>query len=251
MYYSEWFEEDEICQQALIKAHPRRLFHVSLFDWIVLEELRRLLRSSYENATPNLCWVSCAINKGGFFGDCIRRRSRHTFASLWGACLRVASLWRTNSRGDSCFPGVHHSSVCRGLLFCVRKAYIFQEFDEGPLPTCVGWIFQNVHLWKVSAAVAPQSKNLARRPLCHKVNLQSCVARRPLCHKVNLPRCEARRRRFIMTCDIFGTGQTNILGLCYLFGKTYKQPTVAPLKSLKSTHSTKLLHLLRRTIRYH
>ena len=72
--------------------------------------------------------------------------------------------------------------------------------------------------------------------------------RRPLCHKVNLPSCVARRRRFIMTCDIFGTGQTNILGLCYLFGKTYKQPTVAPLKSLKSTHSTKLLHLLRRTI---
>ena len=61
--------------------------------------------------------------------------------------------------------------------------------------------------------------------------------RRPLCHKVNLPRCEARRRRFIMTCDIFGTGQTNILGLCYLFGKTYKQRKVAPLKSLKSTHS--------------
>ena len=25
-----------------------------------------LLRSRYENATPNLCWVSCAINKGGF-----------------------------------------------------------------------------------------------------------------------------------------------------------------------------------------
>ena len=25
-----------------------------------------------------------------------------------------------------------------------------------------------------------------------------------------------------MTCDIFGTGQTNILALCYLFGKTYK-----------------------------
>ena len=93
--------------------------------------------------------------------------------------------------------------------------------------------------------------NLARRPLCHKVNLQSCVAQRPLCHKVNLPRCEARLRRFIMTCDIFGTEQTNILGLCYLFGKTYTKPTVAPLKSLKSTHSTKLLHLLRRTIRYH
>ena len=75
--------------------------------------------------------------------------------------------------------------------------------------------------------------------------------RRPLCHKVNLPSCVARRRRFIMTCDIFGTGQTNILGLCYLFEKTYQQPTVAPLKLLKSTHSTKLLHLLRRNIRYH
>ena len=32
-----------------------------------------------------------------------------------------------------------------------------------------------------------------------------CLARRPLCHKVNLPRYEARRRHFIMTCDIYGT----------------------------------------------
>ena len=39
-------------------------------------------------------------------------------------------------------------------------------------------------------------------------NLPSCeVARRPLCHKVNLPRCEARRRHFITTSDIFGTGK--------------------------------------------
>ena len=60
----------------------------------------------------------------------------------------------------------------------------------------------------------------AQRLLCHKVNLLSCVARRPLFHKVNLPRCEARRRHFIMTCDIFGTGQTDILALSYLFGKT-------------------------------
>ena len=112
----------------------------------------------------------------------------------------------------------------------LRKAYIFQEF------------------------AVPQSKSTelcSRRPLSHKVNLQSYLARRPLCHKVNLPKSEARRRRFIMTCDIFGTGQTNILSLCNLFGKTYKQPTVAYFKSLKSTHSTKQLHLLRRTIRYH
>ena len=31
------------------------------------------------------------------------------------------------------------------------------------------------------------------------------LARRPLCHKVNLPSCVARRRHFIMNCDIYGT----------------------------------------------
>ena len=78
----------------------------------------------------------------------------------------------------------------------------------------------------------------ARRPLCHEVNLMSCVARRPWCHrvhlnlpscvarrplfqKVNLPRREAWRRHLIMTCDSFGPGQTSILALCYLFGKTW------------------------------
>ena len=40
-----------------------------------------------------------------------------------------------------------------------RKAYIFQEFAEGLLSICVGWIFQNVHLSKISAAVVPQSKS--------------------------------------------------------------------------------------------
>ena len=64
---------------------------------------------------------------------------------------------------------------------------------------------------------------VAQRPLCHKVNLPSCVARQPLCHKVNLPRSEARRGHLIMTCDIFGTRQTNTLTLCYLLGKTSPQ----------------------------
>ena len=69
-------------------------------------------------------------------------------------------------------------------------------------------------------------------PLCHKVNLPSCVVRQLLWHKVNLPRCEARRRHLIMTCDIFGTGQTNTLTLCYLLGKTYK-----PLSSHWNQHA--------------
>ena len=62
----------------------------------------------------------------------------------------------------------------------------------------------------------------ARRPFFHNVNLPSCVARRPLCHKVNLTRCEARRRHFIMTCDIYGTRQTNSLASCFVFEKTYR-----------------------------
>ena len=101
------------------------------------------------------------------------------------------------------------------------KMFIFQKFRR---PLC-----HKVNLVQTC---------VARRPLCHKVNLvQTCVARRLLYNKVNLPRCEARRCHFIMTCDIFSMGKTTILGPCYSFGKTYKQPTVAPLKSLKSTYT--------------
>ena len=34
MYYSERFEVevDEICQEAFVKAHPRKLFQASLFE---------------------------------------------------------------------------------------------------------------------------------------------------------------------------------------------------------------------------
>ena len=110
-----------------------------------------------------------------------------------------------------------------------------------------------------SSAVVSQSKSTELcssaavvQLLCHKVNLPwcevnlpSCVARRPLSHKVNLPRCKARRRHLIMTCDIFGTGQTNTLTLCYLLGKTYKPAhSSAILESLKSTRSTTLLEKL-------
>ena len=114
-------------------------------------------------------------------------------------------------------------------------------------------------LWKMCAIPGASIKpGLVRLPLCHKVNLLSCVARqplsghkvnllscearRPLCHKVNLPRCEARRCHLITTSDIFGTRQTNTLTLCYLLGKTYKPAqSSATLKSLKSTRSTKVL----------
>ena len=99
-----------------------------------------------------------------------------------------------------------------------------------------------------SAAVMPQSKFTELRSsaaILSQSEFTSCVAWQPLCHKVNLPRCEAQRRHLTMTCDIFGTGQTNTLTLCYLLRKTYKSAhSSATLESLKSTRSTKLLEKL-------
>ena len=69
-------------------------------------------------------------------------RRRHTFASLW----------RANSRGDSCVLGVHLSKVCRGLIFCLRKAFIFWKvcwIFVKRTSICVYWIVQSVHLSEV------------------------------------------------------------------------------------------------------
>ena len=99
-----------------------------------------------------------------------------------------------------------------------------------------------------SAVVMPQSKFTelcSSAAVLSQSKFTSCEARQPLCYKVNLPRYEARRRHLTMTCDIFGTGQTNTLTLCYLLGKTYKSAhSSATLEALKSTRSTKLLEKL-------
>ena len=93
-----------------------------------------------------------------------------------------------------------------------------------------------------SAAVIPQSKFTelcSSAAVLSQTKFTNYVARQPLCHKVNLPRFEARRRHLTMTCDIFGTGQTNTSTLCYLLGKTYKSAhSSTTLESLKSTRST-------------
>ena len=174
----------------------------------------------------NWCAPACAINKG-------LHLCRHTFASLWGHCLRFASLWRANSRGDSLVLGVHFSNVFWDLLLFV---FVTRAYFKSFLKVYYRSVFiesSKVVFWKCV------------RLLTHASMKPGCLARRLLCHKVNLPRCEARRRHFIMTCDIFGTGQTNILALCYLLGKTYNPAhSSATLKSLKSTHSTKLLERL-------
>ena len=118
---------------------------------------------------------------------------------------------------DLCLLNRPKRSSFRSLLlnFTLNKAFIFFSMVR-------------LCLWKMSAIPGA----------CIKPGL----VQRPLCHKVHLPRCEAKRRHLIMTCDIFGTGQTNTLTLCYLLGKTYKPAhSSATLESLKSTRSTKLL----------
>ena len=63
-------------------------------------------------------WVSCAIFIREVFSRLHVRCRRHTFASLWGACLPFASLWRAYSCGDSCVLGVHLRS---DMLSKLRK----------------------------------------------------------------------------------------------------------------------------------
>ena len=76
------------------------------------------------------------------------------------------------------------------------KAFIFQKFAVKVYFGLNLHIFQ--HDLSLSLEMSPTpgaciKPGLVRRPLCHKVNLPSCVARRPLCHKVNLPSCVARQ----------------------------------------------------------
>ena len=166
-------------------------------------------------------WVSRAINKGGFFEI---------------ACVVVVDTHLP--RLEALVYVLAHFDALTDLVIHVSLAFILQTFAEifysvfvkrssfkSVLNLCKAYIFKSL-LKVYYPSVFAESFNTFifqkfRRLSCHKVNLTSCVARRLLCHKVNLPRCEAQRRHFIMTCDILGTEQTNILGLCYLFGKTY------------------------------
>ena len=146
---------------------------------------------------------------------------------------------------------VKRSSFKSLLNLC--KVYIFQEFAEGLLSICVCWIFQNVHVSKVSAAVVPQTKSTelgssaAVVPQSKSTELCSSAAIVPQSKSTEMWSSAVPFHHDLW----YFWHWTNEHFRSMLFGKTYKQPTVAPLKLLKSTHSTKLLHLLRRTIRYH
>ena len=117
--------------------------------------------------------------------------------------------------------------MCATPGACINETWLFSSAAVVPpsksteLPSSSAAVVpqsKSTEWFSSSAAVVPHKVNLTE--LCsgsaavvpHKVNLPSCeVAQPPLCHKVSPPRCEARRRLFILTCDIFGTGQTNML----------------------------------------
>ena len=94
-------------------------------------------------------------------------------------------------------------------------------------------------LYSNSAVVVPQSKSTE---LCSSsAAVVACVSGRRLevvgtpsplacLPRARLPESTSTEMRlFILTCDIFGTRQTNILALRYLFEKTYKPaPSSAP-----------------------
>ena len=161
-------------------------------------------------------WVSCAINKWGFWA-CIFV-STHICLAL--GCLLTFCL--TLMHQLTCWFVCPQRSSSKLLL----RSAILSLLSVHLLKVC-SWTFAKRTYFKSLLKVNYRSvfaKSFKafifqkfRQPLCHKVNLPSCVhvAWRSLCHKVNIPRCEAQRRHFFMTCDVFGTGQMNILGLCY------------------------------------
>ena len=71
------------------------------------------LRSRYENATPNLFWVSCAINKGGFF--------------------EIAFVVVVNThlpRFEALAYVLPHSDALTLVVIRVFSAFIFQTFAD-------------------------------------------------------------------------------------------------------------------------
>ena len=82
---------------------------------------------AFEVREPNPLFVLGVLCIIGFpvqlIGDDFLRlhfRRRHTFASLWGACLRFASLWRAN---DDDANGSN-------AVILVSSAFIFQRLGE-------------------------------------------------------------------------------------------------------------------------
>ena len=101
------------------------------------------MRSRYDNATPNLSWVSCAINKGGFFEiafvvDFVVVVDTHLprFEVLAYVLPHFDALTHLVIRGSSAFIFQTFAEVCYSVfvnrssfksVLNLRKAYIFKS----------------------------------------------------------------------------------------------------------------------------
>ena len=94
-----------------------------------------LLRSRCENATPNLCWVSvhywvsCAINKGGFFEIAfvvvvVDTHLPH-FDPLTHVVIRVSSAFIFQTFAEVCYSVLFVIRSSFKSVLNLRKAYIF------------------------------------------------------------------------------------------------------------------------------
>ena len=95
-------------------------------------------------------WVSCAVNKGGFFEiafvvvvdthlprfEALAYVLPH-FDALTHVVIRVSSAFIFQTFAEVCYSVFIKRSSFKSLLN-LRKAYIFQEFAEGLLSICVG-----------------------------------------------------------------------------------------------------------------
>ena len=146
-------------------------------------------------------WISCAIKKGGFF--------EIAFVVVDTHLLGFEALAYVLPHFDELTHMVIHVSSAQFIFaICLRKVYTIcacQGFFESSKAfntrsNILLWIKPlyshhgsslSLHFGKCLRLLVHTSMKpgcLARRPLCHKVNL------RPSCHKVNSPRGVAARR---------------------------------------------------------
>ena len=112
------------------------------------------------------------------------------FDALTHMVIRVSSAFIFQTFAEVCYSVFVKRSPFK-ILLNLRKAYIFQEFAEGPLSICVCWIFQNVHLSNASAAVVPKSKSTAILHLMSRqVSSYSILKRDWLCTKLIIGKYE-------------------------------------------------------------
>ena len=121
-------------------------------------------------------------------------RKAYIFKSLLKVYYRFVFM---NLPKHSSFKSVLKVYTLSKILLWIKLSYFSLEMRGTP-GTCIkpGCLARRplCHEVNLPASCEAQRQLCHKANLCHRVNLPSCVARRPLFHEVNLPRCEARRQ---------------------------------------------------------